>query len=599
MNDTHRRAPRLPLGLARLGIRGRLTALVVVAALGTLAVGATGLLAVRAALEQVHRAATEGDAVTRANDAARSAQVHFKKQVQEWKNVLLRGFDPRMFARYLEGFNEEEAAVRAELLRLRGMEGVAGAELRGGIDSLLAVHGVLGQRYRAALAEYDPDDPRAHRRVDAAVRGMDRAPTDAMDTLVVRIQRAGAARLAETGRRSRRLMWQMLAGIGALLVLGSALALWLSSRIVDGIARPLRGLTGSAERVAGGDLRHDLAAEGDDEVARLGRAFDRMTGELRGVIGPMAETSTRLGTASGTLTGIAGETGAAARELKDAIGQIAAGAEHQADAAQRTVAVVTGLAQGVRQVSADAEMVERDASATREAARRGGTVVRAAVDGMLEIRQAALSGAGQVETLAAQSEQVGEFVRVISAIADQTNLLALNAAIEAARAGEHGRGFAVVAEEVRKLAAQSSDSAARTAELVGGMRASIAEAVASMRARSEAVRQRTEMAREAGDALHDILQSVERSHEQIRGIAGQARRMAAEIPAVAQMVDAVAGTAEQNAASAGQMATMSDQVLGAVEQISRIAGGNGHGGDAASLAGSARLMQTLVGRFTV
>jgi methyl-accepting chemotaxis protein len=598
MNDTQSRAARLPLGLARLGIRGRLAALVVVAAIGTLATGVTGLLAVRAALDQVHRAAQEGDAVTRANDAARSAQVHFKKQVQEWKNILLRGFDPAMFARYLEGFSEEETAVRTELGRLREMDG-AGPEVRVRVDSALAVHAALGERYREALRAYDAADPLTHRRVDAAVRGIDRAPTDAMDSLVARIQRQGQARLLEVDRRSRRLMWQMLAGIGALLLAGSTLALWLSGRIVEGIARPLRGLTRSAEHVAQGDLRHALAGEGEDEVARLGRAFDRMTGELRGVIGPLAVTSAHLGDASGTLAGIAGETGQAARELKQVIGHIADGAGEQADAAQRTVSVVAGLANGVRQVSADAEAVERDASATRDAARRGGAVVRAAVDGMLEIRQAALSGAGQVETLAAQSQQVGEFVRVISDIAAQTNLLALNAAIEAARAGEHGRGFAVVAEEVRKLAAQSSESASRTADLVAGMRASITEAVASMRARSEAVQQRTEMAREAGDALDDVLQAVERSHEQIRGIAGQARKMAAEIPAVAAMVDAVAGTAEQNAASAEQMATMSDQVLGAVERISSIAGSNGHAGDPASLAGSAKMMQTLVGRFQV
>ena len=107
------------------------------------------------------------------------------------------------------------------------------------------------------------------------------------------------------------------------------------------------------------------------------------------------------------------------------------------------------------------------------------------------------------------------------------------------------------------------------------------------------------MAREAGDSLQDILRAVERAHEQIRGIAGQARRMAAEIPVVAEMVDAVANTAEENAASAEQMASMSDQLLGAVDRISRIAGSNGHAGDTASLAGSASLMQTLVGRFTV
>jgi len=64
-----------------------------------------------------------------------------------------------------------------------------------------------------------------------------------------------------------------------------------------------------------------------------------------------------------------------------------------------------------------------------------------------------------MQALGKRSDEIGNIVEQISAIAQQTNLLALNAAIGAARAGEHGRGFAVVAEEVRKLAEQSSHSA--------------------------------------------------------------------------------------------------------------------------------------------
>ena len=57
------------------------------------------------------------------------------------------------------------------------------------------------------------------------------------------------------------------------------------------------------------------------------------------------------------------------------------------------------------------------------------------------------------------SNDIAQFISVITGIARQTNLLALNATIEAARAGDAGKGFAVVANEVKELAKQSAKAA--------------------------------------------------------------------------------------------------------------------------------------------
>ena len=47
-------------------------------------------------------------------------QVSFKKQVQEWKNILLRGSDYEQYQKYSKGFHGEETFVREEATKLQG-----------------------------------------------------------------------------------------------------------------------------------------------------------------------------------------------------------------------------------------------------------------------------------------------------------------------------------------------------------------------------------------------------------------------------------------------------------------------------------------------
>jgi len=117
-------------------------------------------------------------------DIARDAQVHFKRQVQEWKNVLIRGHQAIDYAKYWSLFETEEATTQELLSELRRRDGSEADA----IDGLLSELRNLGQRYRAAVATFDPGKPLSYRDVDTQVRGMDRPPTDEMSALVARQQ---------------------------------------------------------------------------------------------------------------------------------------------------------------------------------------------------------------------------------------------------------------------------------------------------------------------------------------------------------------------------------------------------------------------------
>ena len=56
--------------------------------------------------------------LTEATDVAREAQVHFKVQVQEWKNLLLRGQDAHDLANYRDATLTEAVQVQDALLSL-------------------------------------------------------------------------------------------------------------------------------------------------------------------------------------------------------------------------------------------------------------------------------------------------------------------------------------------------------------------------------------------------------------------------------------------------------------------------------------------------
>ena len=237
--------------------------------------------------------------VLNAVDLARQAQVDFKIQVQEWKNTLLRGHDPKAFEKYSAAFTRTEAEVQARLAALKVMLSGAGRDT-GDLEKLAASHRELGDKYRSALKSYDSADGKSPQRVDTAVTGIDRAPTKAMDGLVAAIQEMGAQRQVEAAREHRRLQMTFLALALAVTLPFAAIGWWLTrsiTRPLDGVVRRLQDLAEGE-----GDLTKRLEVRTRDELGHLSASFNAFMDKLHDIIAQAKATADHVATATQELS---------------------------------------------------------------------------------------------------------------------------------------------------------------------------------------------------------------------------------------------------------------------------------------------------------
>jgi methyl-accepting chemotaxis protein len=491
-----------PARLPSLSIAAKIGAVAGISAVAAVAVVVIALMSLGAMIRD-YQALLERDRVLL--DSARRMQVVFKIQVQEWKNILLRGRDSADLAKYSAAFFEREAEVADLAATLAAV--VEDSVVVDLVTTFAENHRTLGERYRGALALFEagPDDPY---RADRSVRGMDRQPTDEVDAIVAEIDRLVDARAAdlEASLNQRRLVIAVLAVVA--LGLSAALAWWVGTRI----SRPLAVAAGTLTAAADGDLTLRLGLVSDDEVGRIGRAADHLLDALEGAIAEIAASSGALADASDRLLAASNVLGSAAQQTSQQARVVAA-------AADQIAGNVGTVATGAEQLTASIREIARNAA---EAGAVAGTAAETSEHARETIGR--LSGSGA---------EIGAVVTFIDAVADQTSLLALNATIEAARAGDAGRGFAVVADEVKSLARQT-----------GG-------AIEGIKSRVAAIQ--TD-ARASVDAIGAITEIVRREHEIAAAIAGAVEEQTATTAEISASSSDAAAAAADIAASIANVA---------------------------------------------
>ena len=247
---------------------------------------------------------------------------------------------------------------------------------------------------------------------------------------------------------------------------------------------------------------------------------------------------------------------AVAESLAEAAGhmsaQIAESTQGMEEQRSRTVEVATSIEEmnvtilDVAKTAGDAASTAAEANTM---AASGAEMVDRIIAVMGSVNGKAAELKSEMHDLDGQAHGIGQIMQVISDIADQTNLLALNAAIEAARAGEAGRGFAVVADEVRKLAEKTMTATAEVSNFIRSIQESAKRNMAATEATVKGIEDAENLTNNAGDALRQILSFVQRTADQVRGIATAAEQQSATSEEINRATDQISRIAEDAASS--------------------------------------------------
>ncbi len=490
-----------------------------------LAFAATASLLLGAALYGIHSLnrslqtyATTVRQVDASERATQDLALSFKTQVQEWKNTLLRGKNPKALDKHWSAFNQAEREVVEQGRKL--LAALPAGEAQSLLTKFAAAHATMGQAYRKGFdafkaAAFDPTVG------DSAVQGMDREPAkllDEADRSLVAHSAAIAAQAASDGQRDSVISLVLLLLTGGASVVAGV----LFSRA---ISRPIGRAAEVARAVADGDLSQPLDTAGDDETARLMVALKDMQSSLLTVVSQVRRNSESVASASA--------------EIAQGNLDLSRRTEEQAAALEQTAASMEQLSATVKQNADNARQANQLAMGASTVAIRGGEAVSQVVTTMKGINDS--------------SKKIADIISVIDGIAFQTNILALNAAVEAARAGEQGRGFAVVASEVRSLAGRSAEAAKEIRALI----------TASV----DRVEQGSALVDQAGATMSEVVASIRRVTDIMGEISAASTEQSAGVAQVGEAVGQMDRATQQNAALVQEGAAAAESLKAQAEQL--------------------------------
>jgi methyl-accepting chemotaxis protein len=201
--------------------------------------------------------------------AIEATESAFKKQVQEWKDTLLRGKKPEVLDKYWTNFQQRESEVRGLAEQLS--RDVSDPETKQLLVQFVTAHKSMGDGYRRGLQAFK-DHQFDSAAGDTAVAGVDRAPTELLTKAKDRLVSQASVRAAEAKDSAYSAMRASIVLLAAVTAIGAVVFLVVIQRSVSG---PLVRLTDGMRELAAGNFDVVLPGLGrKDEIGDIAGAVE-------------------------------------------------------------------------------------------------------------------------------------------------------------------------------------------------------------------------------------------------------------------------------------------------------------------------------------
>ena len=317
---------------------------------------------------------------------------------------------------------------------------------------------------------------------------------DDMDSTLSELTQHNREGASTAAKASNAVYSHAMRGTLLVMALSAVATIVLATLLTRSIVRPLSEAVEVADSVAKGNLTLAIDTRGNDEPARLLQALKGMQGNLRGTIEQ--------------ITGAADQLAAAATQLTSVTEATTHNLHRQNLEIDQAATAVTQMSSAVDEVARNAADASESSSESGQIARHGSAQINQTLSTIGQLASDVDATSAHFGQLAHKIRGISQVLDVIRSIAEQTNLLALNAAIEAARAGDAGRGFAVVADEVSALAHKTGQSTREIETMIGTVQNDTEQALQAMNSSNGLAKQPLEVARGAGTALEQIIDSI-------------------------------------------------------------------------------------------